>query len=134
MITAREYFLHGLPSRGIQVFYQIVNAETRDKLVELLVTNFASSYAFFEEALDGSFVPTHTSEESDVRSIEFVGDKEAGPPLAWVVVTKGIYHEEACGPGVPVKLKECGCVFWDSGRLIDTKAKEMVEKEAGDWY
>ncbi|KAK4446535.1 hypothetical protein QBC34DRAFT_383161 [Podospora aff. communis PSN243] len=130
----REYFLHGLPSRGLQVFHQIVNAETHAKLIGLLDTNFASSYAFFEEALDGSFVLYHTHEESDVRSIEFVGDKEAGPPLAWVMVTKGKFYEEACGPGVPVKLKECGCVFWDSGRLTDTKANEMVEQEAEDWY
>ena len=47
--------------------------------------------------------------------IEFTGDGASGPPLAWVLLWRGVYSNK-CGEYVPLSVRQWGYVMWDERR------------------
>jgi len=66
--------------------------------------------------------------ELERHELPFTGDREDGPPLAWVVIWGGTYSN-MYGDMVPDSLQEWGYVFWDAGRLVESGGEQELRRE-----
>ncbi|KAK0648647.1 hypothetical protein B0T16DRAFT_117916 [Cercophora newfieldiana] len=115
--TCQDDYAEGMPSRGIQVFHQILTSNSHDKLVELVDKYSVRAYNFFQDAVNDNGNLEIEEVDDDQAVISFTYDTEERAPLAWVRMAKGIYRADGFGNQVPDNLKEWGIVFWDSERL-----------------
>lgn len=73
--------------------------------------------------------------EACLDKLPFSGDKEDGPPLAWVTVWKGTYSNRFGDDVVPAALHAWGYVFWDAERLVLSRWKQALEFAwASKWH
>jgi hypothetical protein len=66
-------------------------------------------------------------ERDTYELLPFSGDKEDGPPSAWVVIWQGTYgniYDEV----LPSSVKAWGYVFWDAQRLDESEAMQEVQR------
>jgi hypothetical protein len=121
-----EAYRSGLASKGLQVFCQIAQAKDHGKLVELVELHITTYRYFIEKVLSAEML--YLEDDTVAETYVFSYDQEDSPPLAWVEMTEGVYyHTEAYGDEVPQNVKEAGCIFWDSERLVNTGAKTLLE-------
>lgn len=135
-IDIRDSLRGGIISRGLRVFYKILEADDHEELADLMQEYLVLSPEFIDVALSEStmyFRRERYALEGDrmeARSerLPFSGDTEDSPPLAWVTQWRGIYSNRY-GEDLPNGLKQWGHVFWDRRRLIKSKGMEAVLRE-----
>ena len=59
--------------------------------------------------------------------LPFSGDKEDGPPLAWVTMWNGTVSN-TYGSEIPAAVQDWGYVFWDAQRLVEMGGEQEVKK------
>ncbi len=133
----RPALREGTVSRGLRVFYKILNTHNHDKLVRRM-QKYTVLCPYFQIKTVLSWMNqcdrrlTHPMEgdriEDRREKLPFRGDTEYGPPLAWVAEWKGRYSN-TYGEPIPRRLKEIGHVFWDKNRLVRSGGMEVVLRE-----
>jgi hypothetical protein len=71
--------------------------------------------------------------EAARQALPFLGDKEEGPPLAWVTIWRGTYSN-TYGYLIPESFHTWGYVFWDAQRLAGSGGKQELQRVwAAEW-
>jgi hypothetical protein len=65
--------------------------------------------------------------EAARQALPFLGDKEEGPPLAWVTIWRGTYSN-TYGYLIPESFHTWGYVFWDAQRLAGSGGKQELQR------
>lgn len=132
--------MKGMTSSGLELLH-IVLFKTKDHMqLVLTMQEKLGGWCFLERILSDShqFVwrlehPLDRDQEHIQRDrkqqqrdpLPFEGDKADAPPLAWTLIWQGTYSN-LYGEYVPDVIRRWGYIMWDSWRLEETGAKEVL--------
>ena len=124
---------------GLDLFRQALTVSGPDELINLMDANLtwctvdtiADLMSQFAQDMAREEAPSERDEaEYRCDKLLFTGDREDGPPLAWVLLWSGLYSN-SYGDCIPVPLRNFGYVFWDAGRLEKTGGITRVNAHNG---
>ncbi|KAK3899646.1 hypothetical protein C8A05DRAFT_17951 [Staphylotrichum tortipilum] len=124
---------------GLDLFRRVLAAADHDELANLMEANLAwctvdtiaNMMDWFAQDMAREEAPSER-DEAEFRSdkMPFIGDREDAPPLAWVILWRGLYSN-TYGDSIPAPLRNFGYVLWDAERLERTGGRRRVEAHSG---
>ncbi|KAK3896920.1 hypothetical protein C8A05DRAFT_20213 [Staphylotrichum tortipilum] len=142
-VDKRELLLDGIVGRGLVLFHTVSRTLDHEDLVTVMQRNLGW---YLAESIDyflnwtiqdrrRSQQPTEDDRrEADWESLPFSGDKEDGPPLAWVIIWRGTFSN-TYGEVISSAVRDWGYILWDSRRLVRSGGKRELQKAWEDsWH
>ncbi|KAJ3540505.1 hypothetical protein NM208_g5036 [Fusarium decemcellulare] len=132
-----DWYRDGMVSLGLPILSAIFKIQDHSELVETIAQNVVS------KVHDWIYETTEPSRQDDRREhrysdrdraqdsrqkMIFNGDRDDSPPLAWVTIWQELYSN-IYSNYIPEPLHKWGYIMWDAGRLVDSGAMAILDRE-----
>ena len=139
LAVGREALVDLAPACGLEPFLTVLRTQDHEELLQFIEESISWYRSHDFPTIPGCldrvtqyhrrvhFPSAADREEANGVELPFSGDKEDGPPLAWVTMWNG-YVSNVYGFIIPTAVQDWGYVFWDAQRLVESGGERELQK------